>query len=154
LQNSNLHTAPVGGDKDAHGCILGAGYSWDATLNKCVRPWEKLSVLFDNKEWYLVDKTGAVRTDVSLRVNNGTISGKVCNVYSGSVAIHDADSTITVSRVVSTLMACTNNSLTQIETSLHKLLNGTIKVDLNADNGHITLTGNGEKLDFSQMYQQ
>lgn len=40
---SNCEFAPcpqlVGGDKDAHGCIGSAGYSWCAPLNKCIRPW-------------------------------------------------------------------------------------------------------------------
>ena len=29
-----------GGQKDAYGCVIGAGYSWCATLNKCIRSWE------------------------------------------------------------------------------------------------------------------
>lgn len=27
-------------DRDEHGCIWSAGYSWDDTLQSCVRPWE------------------------------------------------------------------------------------------------------------------
>ena len=30
----------VGADRDAHGCIGSAGYSWSETLQQCVRPWE------------------------------------------------------------------------------------------------------------------
>lgn len=30
----------IGGDKDVHGCLIAAGYSWCQTLNKCLRPWE------------------------------------------------------------------------------------------------------------------
>merc|ERR1719329_495059 len=30
----------VGGDRDAHGCIGSAGYSWCASLSDCIRPWE------------------------------------------------------------------------------------------------------------------
>lgn len=33
----------VGGDRDEHGCIPSAGYSWDADLGKCARPWETRS---------------------------------------------------------------------------------------------------------------
>ena len=29
-----------GSDRDAHGCIGSAGYSWCARENQCVRPWE------------------------------------------------------------------------------------------------------------------
>ncbi len=31
----------VGDDKDSHGCIASAGYTWSATDNKCIRAWEK-----------------------------------------------------------------------------------------------------------------
>ncbi len=30
----------VGGDRDAHGCIASAGYTWCARESACVRPWE------------------------------------------------------------------------------------------------------------------
>ena len=32
----------VGGDKDEHGCIGSAGYTWDETKQKCVRVWEEI----------------------------------------------------------------------------------------------------------------
>jgi peptidoglycan hydrolase-like protein with peptidoglycan-binding domain len=31
----------VGGDRDAHGCVPSAGYSWCAEKNKCLRSWEE-----------------------------------------------------------------------------------------------------------------
>ena len=31
----------VGGDKDIHGCLGSAGYSWCAVKNKCLRVWEE-----------------------------------------------------------------------------------------------------------------
>lgn len=31
----------VGNDRDAHGCIPSAGYSWCQAKNKCLRPWEE-----------------------------------------------------------------------------------------------------------------
>ena len=30
----------VGSDRDAHGCIGSAGYSWCARTEQCERPWE------------------------------------------------------------------------------------------------------------------
>jgi len=30
----------VGSKRDAHGCILSAGYIWDSDRNECLRPWE------------------------------------------------------------------------------------------------------------------
>lgn len=32
---------PVGGDRDVHGCIGSAGYSWCAAKQKCLRVWEE-----------------------------------------------------------------------------------------------------------------
>lgn len=31
---------PPGSDRDAHGCIPSAGYSWCEPLKECIRPWE------------------------------------------------------------------------------------------------------------------
>lgn len=36
-ENSHL----IGGDKDAHGCIGSAGYSWCEAKQKCLRVWEE-----------------------------------------------------------------------------------------------------------------
>lgn len=30
----------VGGDRDAHGCIGSAGYTWCERTASCIRPWE------------------------------------------------------------------------------------------------------------------
>ena len=30
----------VGDDKDAHGCIASAGYTWSEVLKDCIRLWE------------------------------------------------------------------------------------------------------------------
>ncbi|TXH65997.1 MAG: hypothetical protein E6Q88_12945 [Lysobacteraceae bacterium] len=40
---SSVSTAtpkPIGGDRDAHGCLIPAGYAWCARERACVRPWE------------------------------------------------------------------------------------------------------------------
>lgn len=31
---------PVGGDRDAHGCLPSGGYTWCEREHACVRPWE------------------------------------------------------------------------------------------------------------------
>ena len=44
LMISPLLTQPsnrVGGDKDSHGCIGSAGYSWCEAKQKCLRLWEE-----------------------------------------------------------------------------------------------------------------
>lgn len=30
----------IGGERDGHGCLGPAGYSWDAEVGACIRPWE------------------------------------------------------------------------------------------------------------------
>ncbi len=32
---------PIGGQKDAYGCFISAGYSWCDAKQKCIRPWEE-----------------------------------------------------------------------------------------------------------------
>ncbi len=43
LFSLDAQTSPtvVGGDRDAHGCIGSAGYSWCEVKNKCLRVWEE-----------------------------------------------------------------------------------------------------------------
>ncbi|MDR0607573.1 MAG: META domain-containing protein [Candidatus Peribacteria bacterium] len=36
VEDTNL----IGGQQDAHGCYLGAGYRWDEEAQACMRPWE------------------------------------------------------------------------------------------------------------------
>lgn len=46
-QRQNKSSAPaghsfiVGNDRDSHGCIGSAGYSWCGPKQKCLRPWEE-----------------------------------------------------------------------------------------------------------------
>jgi len=39
--NSNSSGNVIGGEKDEHGCIIPAGYSWCEDLQECIKPWEK-----------------------------------------------------------------------------------------------------------------
>jgi len=32
----------IGGDRDEHGCLTPAGYSWCETKQKCLRSWEEI----------------------------------------------------------------------------------------------------------------
>lgn len=41
LVNYELAPKTIGGDKDAHGCLIGAGYSWCGEKSKCIRAWEE-----------------------------------------------------------------------------------------------------------------
>jgi heat shock protein HslJ len=41
LKNKIIEIKPIGGEKDSHGCLIAAGYSWDTSTQSCVRPWEQ-----------------------------------------------------------------------------------------------------------------
>lgn len=38
--SSNTENEMVGTEKDRHGCVQSAGYSWCQYTNRCERPWE------------------------------------------------------------------------------------------------------------------
>lgn len=40
-QTAPAEQTPLGGDRDIHGCIPSAGYSWCEAKQKCLRPWEE-----------------------------------------------------------------------------------------------------------------
>ena len=44
-QVARNYDRPIGGDRDAGGCLVGAGYSWCAVKNKCLRVWEEPCLL-------------------------------------------------------------------------------------------------------------
>ncbi|MEI7424556.1 MAG: hypothetical protein WCK10_00290 [Candidatus Staskawiczbacteria bacterium] len=41
----------LGGDRDEHGCIGSAGYSWCEVKNKCLRVWEETCELDPTADW-------------------------------------------------------------------------------------------------------
>jgi hypothetical protein len=41
LDNQKMQKQIVGNDRDVHGCIGSAGYSWCELKGKCLRPWEE-----------------------------------------------------------------------------------------------------------------
>lgn len=41
VNNENNQEQIIGGDKDEHGCLAGAGYSWCEEKQKCLRVWEE-----------------------------------------------------------------------------------------------------------------
>jgi len=40
----------IGGQRDEHGCLIAAGYSWNETEEKCVREWEQGEDRYQNEE--------------------------------------------------------------------------------------------------------
>jgi len=41
IANENINQPLIGGQKDAHGCLIAAGYSWCESKQKCLRVWEE-----------------------------------------------------------------------------------------------------------------
>ena len=39
-ENATIDPEPVGGQKDEHGCLVPAGYTWSALKQECVRIFE------------------------------------------------------------------------------------------------------------------
>ena len=40
----------IGGNKDPHGCLVGAGYSWCDKTNSCIRVWEQYCTSAESKK--------------------------------------------------------------------------------------------------------
>jgi len=64
----------VGGDRDEHGCIGSAGYSWCEPKNKCLRIWEEACYISAQQEiqYRLAQKYSKPVSDVTLKVNKET----------------------------------------------------------------------------------
>ena len=43
-QSADSDQQLIGGDKDEHGCIGSAGYTWCQEKQKCLRTWEELCI--------------------------------------------------------------------------------------------------------------
>jgi len=64
----------VGGDRDAHGCIPSAGYTWCEPKQKCLRSWEEacFSSAFETMAWQLAQLHGDTQSKISLTMVNQT----------------------------------------------------------------------------------
>jgi len=83
-KNINITNQPiVGGDKDVHGCIGSAGYSWCETKNKCLRIWEEPCYTNDEQaiQYLLAQKYNKSAADVTVKTNK-----KTADYMSGSVS--------------------------------------------------------------------
>merc|ERR550525_418395 len=41
IESSPVRPRAVGGQRDEHGCLSAAGYSWDPEYGECIQPWNK-----------------------------------------------------------------------------------------------------------------
>ncbi|HPS21622.1 MAG TPA: MliC family protein [Candidatus Paceibacterota bacterium] len=66
---STTSTNIVGGDRDAHGCIGSARYSWCAVKNKCLRIWEEKCEVTNSSDAKII--LDATNKKVSCESNGG-----------------------------------------------------------------------------------
>lgn len=64
----------VGGDRDAHGCIPSAGYTWCEPKQKCLRMWEEpcFASAFEAIVWELAQRHGNAQEQISLTIAEQT----------------------------------------------------------------------------------
>lgn len=143
-------SATIGGQKDANGCITGAGYSWDSETGSCVRSWEKLATFVLSKKWYVVVDNKVFSKNVYFMVDqNSKISGRVCNSFSGTVKFDSRTNTVTSGPITSTLMACLDSGISNLESKVFRILSGTANVKLDASTGHLTVTKGADVIELT-----
>jgi heat shock protein HslJ len=140
----------IGGQRDANGCITGAGYSWDSEIGSCIRAWEKLTTYIPSKKWYIVQNNKVFSKDVFFTWDqNSNISGKICNSFSGTVKFDNRLNTVTSGPMMSTLMVCTDTDISNLDSKFFRIMNGTADVSLNGDNGRITFKKGSDAIEFT-----
>ena len=71
----------IGGEKDSHGCLIGAGYSWCDEKQKCMRIWEENctieNVTASNTTLMVLTEYDAIAAaNSSVCMIEGNVSGK------------------------------------------------------------------------------
>ena len=140
----------VGGQKDANGCITGAGYSWDSEIGSCIRSWEKLTTFVPMKKWYFVENDHVVSTNIFFTMDqNSKISGKICNSFGGTAKFDNRLNTITSGPLIATQMACLDTTVSNLESKFFRVMNGTANVSLNTDTGILTFRKGNDTVQFT-----
>ncbi|MDR0650948.1 MAG: META domain-containing protein [Candidatus Peribacteria bacterium] len=111
-------TQAIGGQKDEHGCYLGAGYSRNSEAQECQRPWEQTTTSgttspLDHTQWKLESFNGNALTGTYLlSFQQGQLSTKFCNSIQGSYTLSGE---LINGTLISTLMACIAEEPTMLE---------------------------------------
>ncbi|MDR2415591.1 MAG: META domain-containing protein [Candidatus Peribacteria bacterium] len=109
---------PLGGQKDEHGCYLGAGYSRNEEAQECQRPWEQTTPSgttspLDNTQWKLESFNGNSLTgSYFIAFQSGQLSTKFCNSIQGSYTLSGE---LINGTLISTLMGCLAEEPTMLE---------------------------------------
>ena len=88
----------IGGDKDEHGCIGSAGYTWCEPKQKCLREWEEpctqqavFDLLTNFKNSTTIDFSGIGQEDIQWLTENNPINLKAKSIGASGVADTDLD---------------------------------------------------------------
>jgi hypothetical protein len=80
--------SPVGGENDAHGCLIGAGYTWCDSQQSCIRSWE--TPCPDNKVSLPTDPLPPAYTTFHVSGPVGAVCPEVmCMMYCGNGYVQD-----------------------------------------------------------------
>lgn len=114
----------VWGDRDAHGCIPSAGYTWSESMNICIRPWEspKMSVLgaLQSGTWVVSTLNNrAITSSGTLTFGKNTFSAKLCNTINARYGVLRWEILI-VRGMMSTRMYC-DSDIMQVEDAMNHL---------------------------------
>jgi len=50
ISNQDVASRLIGGQKDVHGCLIAAGYSWCISEQRCIRQWEESCKALDQSD--------------------------------------------------------------------------------------------------------
>ncbi|OGZ33642.1 MAG: hypothetical protein A2Y98_01780 [Candidatus Portnoybacteria bacterium RBG_19FT_COMBO_36_7] len=62
----------IGGQKDEHGCLIAAGYSWCEAKQKCLRTWEEPCVFLSDEQGIrqaFAEKYSKITSDINLNIS-------------------------------------------------------------------------------------
>ena len=111
---------PIGGSRDAHGCLTAAGYSWNTSKQQCTRPWEDVQTprqLLQSGSWSLVSVNGVAVSGTLSFPTRDTFTAKVCNTMNGTYRANQKQ--IIFSRQMSTMMYCAEDGIMTAENAMH-----------------------------------
>jgi heat shock protein HslJ len=112
----------IGGQKDAHGCYLGAGYRWNEEAQECQRSRENNGTgevteqtVLSGTARKLVSYSGmAVTGEYVLNFQDTNLSTKFCNFINGAYTLSGE---LMNGTLISTMMACIDPEQEALETA-------------------------------------
>jgi heat shock protein HslJ len=136
----------IGGQTDDHGCLGGAGYAWDAEQESCLRSWEReISFVASGKEFTTRD--GKMTLVITQQNNEFQVSARGCNSTNGTVQFDSKTTTFTGGPFMSTMMACSDNTLMELDADIARMFESGAKVVL-LGKGEFALVSSENRMEF------